>query len=123
MSFIEIVLAISTAANIYSIYTAKEAIKNIQNLKKLNSYIEEILSLERCKSENIREKFEEQEYFCMLQRNVLLDLLYIIDKETIKLDELKDLSEDIKTYVTTEDTTTLELALNILKNKKGLSER
>jgi hypothetical protein len=58
-----------------------------------------------------------------LQRNVLLDLLYIIDKETIKLDELKDLSKDIKTYVTTEDTTTLELALNILKNKKGLSER
>jgi hypothetical protein len=123
MSFIEIVLAISTAANIYSIYTAKEAIKNIQNLKKLNSYNEEILSLERCKSENISEKFEEQEYFCMLQRNVLLDLLYIIDKETIKLDELKDLSKDIKTYVTTEDTTTLELALNILKNKKGLSER
>ena len=123
MSFIEIVLAISTAANIYSIYTAKKAIKNIQNLKKLNSYIEEILSLERRKSENICEKFEEQEYFCMLQRNVLLDLLYIIDKETIKLDELKDLSKDIKTYVTTEDTTTLELALNILKNKKGLSER
>ena len=123
MSFIEIVLAISTAANIYSIYTAKEAIKNIQNLKKLNSYNEEILSLERCKSENISEKFEEQEYFCMLQRNVLLDLLYIIDKETIKLDELKDLSKDIKTYVTTEDTTTLELVLNILKNKKGLSER
>ena len=123
MSLIEIVLAISTAANIYSIYTAKEAIKNIQNLKKLNSYNEEILSLERYKSENICEKFEEQEYFCMLQRNVLLDLLYIIDKETIKLDELKDLSKDIKTYVTTEDTTTLELALNILKNKKGLSER
>lgn len=77
--------------------------------------------LEERKLKNKRVKLELEKEFCMLQRELILNLLNAIDKENVKLDELKDLSKELKSFVLTKDTTNttiMKLALEALEKHK-----
>lgn len=89
MSFVEIALIISATANFFCFYMSKRTSKTIMDLSELNSAGEELLTLERRLLEHERENFERQKEICMLQREVILNLLNAIDKENVKLDGLK----------------------------------
>lgn len=121
MSFVEIALIISATANFFCFYMSKRTSKTIMDLSELNSAGEELLTLERRLLEHERENFERQKEFCMLQREVILNLLNAIDKENVKLDELKDLSKELKSFVLTKDTTNttiMKLALKAFEKHK-----
>lgn len=119
MSFVEIALIISATANFFCFYMSKRTSKTIMDLSELNSAGEELLTLERRLLEH--ENFERQKKICMLQREVILNLLNAIDKENVKLDGLKDLSKELKSFVLTKDTTNttiMKLALEALEKHK-----
>lgn len=114
MSFVEIALIISATANFFCFYMSKRTSKTIMDLSELNSAGEELLTLERRLLEHERENFERQ-------KELILNLLNAIDKENVKLDGLKDLSKELKSFVLTKDTrntTIMKLALEALEKHK-----
>jgi hypothetical protein len=124
MSFVEIALIINIVASMVTFYFARSSLKKINERQKYEAYDNEkaeFLVLEERKLKNKRVKLELEKEFCMLQRELILNLLNAIDKENVKLDELKDLSKELKSFVLTKDTTNttiMKLALEALEKHK-----
>ena len=129
MSFVEIALIINIVANMATFYFARSSFKKINERQKSKAYDNEkaeLLLLEERKLEKERVKSELEKEFYTLQREVLLNLLNIIIEKNITLDELKNLSIELRGYAEHRDITNItmmKLALEALeKHKKGIKD-
>lgn len=121
MTFTEIALIINIAASLVTFYFARSSLKKINERQKSAFYDNEKVELERRRLEKERIKSEFEKEFYKLQREVLLNLLNTIIEKNITLDELKNLSIELRGYVEHRDTTNItimRLALEALKKHK-----
>lgn len=122
MTFTEIALIINIVASIVTFYFTRSSFKEISKRQKFEACDNEkaeFLVLEERKLKDKRVKLELEKEFYTLQREVLLNLLNTIIEKNITLDELKNLSIELKGYVEHRDSVTMmKLALEALEKHK-----
>lgn len=122
MTFTEIALIINIVASMVTFYFARSSFKEINERQKSEAYNNEkakFLVLEERKLKDKRVKLELEKEFYTLQREVLLNLLNTIIEKNITLDELKNLSIELKDYVEHRDSATMmKVALEALEKHK-----
>ena len=101
MSFVEIALIINIVASMVTFYFARSSFKEINERQKS----------EACNNEKAE--------FLVLEERKLLNLLNTIIEKNITLDELKNLSIELKGYVEHRDSATMmKVALEALEKHK-----
>lgn len=122
MSFVEIALIINIVASMVTFYFTMSSFKEINERQKseaCNNEKAEFLVLEERKLKDKHVKLELKKEFYTLQREVLLNLLNTIIEKNITLDELKNLSIELKGYVEHRDSVTMmKVALEALEKHK-----